>query len=231
MISTNYRIVIGIIICIIIIFLLYNTSENFTTTSPLLATEACQNVASVYADTKGTAKFNNIHVAGTITIGEGANKWILNPIIVDGSNNQLSITPLNSSGVADITNQFTLYHDKPEIYTNKRIDVDGNINIRKNINIGNGTNKWSMEPMSFNNGAINQLSIIPKDGGSGDFTLYHATCDAHVSGKLNIGPSYNNWTLQPMTFDNGNINQLSFFPHVGGGDFTLSRGKDGVSYR
>jgi hypothetical protein len=55
----NYKILL-IIIIIFIIFLLYKKSEKF-----IIATEACQIVASVYADVSGTSHFNNINVTGT----------------------------------------------------------------------------------------------------------------------------------------------------------------------
>jgi|688.fasta_scaffold2215855_1 hypothetical protein len=68
MITSKHQILIGIIIGIIIIFFLYNRSEDFTTpssTTPLSATEACQNIASVY--NAGTLSATNINATGTLT--------------------------------------------------------------------------------------------------------------------------------------------------------------------
>jgi hypothetical protein len=70
MVSSNKQIVICIIIGIIIIFLFYNRSENFTTpssTTPLSATEACQNVASMYNQNNITA--TNITATGNLGAG------------------------------------------------------------------------------------------------------------------------------------------------------------------
>jgi hypothetical protein len=84
MISSNYQILIVIIIGIIIIFLFYNSSENFTMTptptlNTKLATEACQNVASIYADASGTVYLNNISTpnftVGDDAIGMNKNLW------------------------------------------------------------------------------------------------------------------------------------------------------------
>jgi hypothetical protein len=70
MVSSNKEIIICIIIGIIIIFLFYNRSENFTTpfsTTPLSATEACQNVASMYNQNNITA--TNITATGNLGAG------------------------------------------------------------------------------------------------------------------------------------------------------------------
>ena len=78
----NDKIIIAIVIIIIIfiIIILYKNSENFDASS-----ESVQNIASVYADTKGTATFNNIKISGDITnpyfavnkdaIGMNKNLW------------------------------------------------------------------------------------------------------------------------------------------------------------
>jgi hypothetical protein len=101
MISSNYQILIVIIIGIIIIFLLYNSSENFTTTpTPTLnrnlATEACQNIASIYADASGTVRFNKISTPNfTVndnSIGMNKNLWAQGIFAQNGLNVTGAIT-------------------------------------------------------------------------------------------------------------------------------------------
>jgi hypothetical protein len=155
MISSNYQILIVIIIGIIIIFLFCNQSENFATT-PLLATEACQNVASTLLNSKTTPEnitTNNITATGTLTLGTGVNKWIFSPSTVDGKN-QLIIAPINASNNLDSTKQFALFHDENMIVTPNKMNI-------KNIATENlAVSNMLTSKLMHNEGAI---TIGPKD--------------------------------------------------------------------
>jgi len=122
MISSNYQILIVVIIGIIIIFLLYNPSENFNT---LLATKACQNVADILANSDNNINNTNalnITANETITLGTGANKWLLSPLNINGKK-QLIIAPLNASNIPDNTKQFTFYSNDDGIVTNNVMNI------------------------------------------------------------------------------------------------------------
>jgi hypothetical protein len=178
MISSNYQILIVIIIGIIIIFLFYNSSENFTTTTnSLLATEACQNVASVYADVSGTVQFNNINTTGNINsnanigaignvnagnayvVGPSTNQWIINPGL-NGEQKLLSIAPMLPNGLPDINNNFVLQANANQIWTNKSIATTGDLNVSGTItSLGNGV------PIVLKSPSGKELLLQARDSG------------------------------------------------------------------
>ena len=62
------NIIIVLIIVLIIVYLLRNRSEHLDSAPTPLSNEAIQNIASVYADTKGTTSFNNVNVTGQLNV-------------------------------------------------------------------------------------------------------------------------------------------------------------------
>ena len=66
------HIIIGLLILMIVLFLMQNKEHAGSTASVKLSNEAIQNIATVYANTDGTATFNNIKATGTATIGGNA---------------------------------------------------------------------------------------------------------------------------------------------------------------
>jgi hypothetical protein len=153
MISSNYQIIIIIIIGIIIIFLLYNPPEKFNS---LLAIKACEDVADILANTKNSVNnINAINITATetITLGDGANKWLLTPSTVDGKK-QLIIAPLNASNIPDNTKQFAFYGNEDGIVTNNAMNIK-NI-VTENLAVSN----MLTSKLMHNEGAI---TIGPTD--------------------------------------------------------------------
>ena len=66
----EYKVIIFVVVIIAIFLFINNKSEHLDATVPL-SNEAIQNIASVYADTKGTNAFNNITVTGKIKSPNG----------------------------------------------------------------------------------------------------------------------------------------------------------------
>jgi len=65
------QIILGLIVVLVIVFILTQRRENDDGTiapSTTLSNEAVQSIASVYANTTGTAAFNNINVTGVSTL-------------------------------------------------------------------------------------------------------------------------------------------------------------------
>jgi hypothetical protein len=191
MISSNYQILIVIIIGIIIIFLFYNSSENFTTTpsstTSLLATEACQNVASVYnaenltasniigtkfinskgnIDASGNINSNanigaigNVNAGNAYVVGPSTNQWIINPGL-NGEQKLLSIAPMLPNGSPDINNNFVLQSNGNNIWTNKNITTTGNLNVSGTItSLGNGV------PIVLKSESGKELLLQARDSG------------------------------------------------------------------
>ena len=93
--------VVLILLLIVILYIYFNKSENFTTSM-----EAIQNVASVYTDISDTAIFNNITVNCSIHIG----KYVItsdssgNLLITDISNNIIFKSNADKSITMNLTN-------------------------------------------------------------------------------------------------------------------------------
>lgn len=66
----SHKIIILLLLIIIILLFLYKKQENLDSSSTTnFSTEAILNIASVYAETSGTATFNNIKLTGNLSIG------------------------------------------------------------------------------------------------------------------------------------------------------------------
>jgi hypothetical protein len=62
------HIIIGLIIVLVVLFFVQKKEHAGSTATPKLSNEAIQNIAKVYADTTGTATFNNIKASDTATV-------------------------------------------------------------------------------------------------------------------------------------------------------------------
>jgi microcystin-dependent protein len=83
------HIIIGLLILLVVLFLMQNKEHAGST--PALSNEAVQSIAKVYADTNGTATFNNTRITGNATFdGE---------VTINGklfANNYLNFLPIAS---------------------------------------------------------------------------------------------------------------------------------------
>ena len=88
--KTKY-IIIGLIIVLVVLFFVQKKEHAGSTVSPKLSNEAIQNIATVYANTDGTATFNNTRNTGNATFdGE---------VTINGklfANNYLNFLPIAS---------------------------------------------------------------------------------------------------------------------------------------
>jgi microcystin-dependent protein len=117
-------IIIILVVILIIVFVLQNKSEHLDTSS--LSTEAIQNIASVYSDTKGEVVFNNVKVTGNADIGNF--KGII--VMWSGSNIPSGWALCDgTNGTPDLRGRFVLGSGKGTDLTERKInDKDGEEN-------------------------------------------------------------------------------------------------------
>jgi hypothetical protein len=194
--NTNTTIwIVIIVVILLVIFFCYNKTENFGTN-----TEAVENIASMYANSSGTANFNNINaggtaafnnitatgnlnIAGSITLGSGGNQWILNPQVTPQGNNLIIMPMVN--GIPDSGKQFSLFHDSPLIYTNNTLQLD-NLSVAGETVYGSGTNRWKLLTLNNNNPALSFMPIMGNgnlDTGK-QFSLLHDSPGVYTPYKL-----------------------------------------------
>ncbi len=181
--------IIIIIIIIVIVLFFYNKSEHLDTTS--ISNEAIQNIASVYADSKQTATFNNIK-----SIGGGTFNNIKTTEIVSGkikSNNEQYILEIQDNGnlmIQDKDNKILWQSISftPDSYKTTGLNENGNGNSafldRHNIDCGdkglnrmqlrNKGNKMSYDYTCLYGGNLGQSQIksTQLDNGSNGNTIF-----------------------------------------------------------
>jgi microcystin-dependent protein len=136
---SNTNLFIFAIIVIALIFL-YRKQENFTSTE---SNEAIQNIASVYADTSGTATFNNINVTawrGMVTMWSGTiNNIPSGWLICDGTN-----------GTPDLRGRFVLGYNTNASEVTGTSDNNG----FTTINTGARAGPWFSDTIGKNGGEV-----------------------------------------------------------------------------
>ncbi len=155
--KTKY-IIITLIIVLVILFFVQKKEHAGSTQA--LSNEAIQNIAKVYADTTGTAAFNNLTANGanikntTVTgnvrfMGSGDDTWfpftdgrnyIGGPTIIKGDADFRNTTSFKGAGT-DRQTHFPFSDGKNYIRGSTR--VDGNTTFTDAVNFkGNGTDTW-----------------------------------------------------------------------------------------
>lgn len=130
-------VIILLAIILIIIVIGYNQQENAesTTASAVYSVEAVQNIAKVYADTSGTATFNNINSTGTINASNiNTTGNIIGLLTSPNKKFQISMQDNGDMGIYDVDNKKNVWAaGKNGIFTDTNF-VD-NVSMNKNLTI------------------------------------------------------------------------------------------------
>jgi microcystin-dependent protein len=131
------------IMFVLLLLILYNIQKNslYANTENFSNIQAVQNIAKVYADTSGTATFNNLKITGNLDVGRNLdvsgifNAFNFKGVILAWSGAINSI-PLGwalcdgSNNTPDLRGRFILGHNNSNNSYNGDIDSSGNSIIR-----------------------------------------------------------------------------------------------------
>jgi hypothetical protein len=150
--ETKY-IIIGLLIILVVLFLMQKKEHAGSTQA--LSNEAVQNIAKVYADTNGTATFNNIKNTGDATFNGIKNTGTLT---TNGEASFASVTNLKGGGKGDIQTHLPFWDGKN--YIRGPTQIDGDTTINGNFNINN--KKFRMFWMNLGGGSGYKVVKDPK---------------------------------------------------------------------